>query len=1192
MTRPVDADARDHALDPTRSFIVQAPAGSGKTELLTRRVLTLLTTVERPEDVYAITFTRKAAAEMRQRVIAALKRAADPTPPRDDHEATGIALAKRVLERDRQFGWHLLDDPERLGMRTIDSLCTQLAQRLPVMSTLGAATDVEDDARELYVLAAERFLEEQLEQIAGVSQQLGNELEKLRDRLADLLAVREQWIAYAAEDFDDERLRDALEAMLAQLLRGRLQSLVHSLPPGFTTSLPPLMTRAAAYLDSLVAAEGLALSEAQLRIQTVARYILANGQLPDHDVSDMALWRGIADFLLTQGDTWLKAPALRSGVPAASKSKVLGVQSAELKAFKCEVVALLDALADETSFRDKLADVRKLPEPRYSDAEWALLGELGAGLPHLLAHLNVVFAERHQLDFTEIGRRALLALGDEDEPTDLALAMDYRIKHLLIDEFQDTSHAQFALFERLVAGWEPTDGRSFFAVGDPMQSIYRFRQADVGLFLRALTHGIGPVTLEPLRLSVNFRSVPPVIDWINARFSQAFPATPDADSGAVNYEASAAHLDGEGEVRVHLLSPTGNAEDNKRAEAVRVADLVQATLERDSTSDIGVLLRARSHAAEITKALQSRGIAFKAVELEPLGDRAVVRDLVALALALRYPNDRISWLSLLRGPLCGLTLMDLHTLCSGSEKARVITLLQTPERIDALSDDGRARVARFLHDILPAMDRAPRSAVTPWVETLWLRLGGPAICDEAVDLDAAERAIARLGELELSTGLWQRQKIIDAMARLYAAGGGDDDDARVQLMTLHKSKGLEFDTVIVPATDRKSGQDEPRLFDWYESRAEGRESLLLAPIDATGTRPEQRSRIGKLLRRSRKLADDAEKVRLLYVACTRAKRSLHLLATPNPDDVGNPKAPQPNSLLASLWPALLDSERVYSTSATSTVARDGNTISDELLRAPTPAPAATAAVESDVAPAPESASAPAPAPAPAPAFERVVSDWAFPTLDVYTWRRSPPAKTETARVVYDWQGTTARVVGTLVHRSLQHLAALPENERRMPDDADKSRIRRELTTLGVTASLLDDATERVVTAIRNTLDDEQGRWILKPHRDARNEWALTLPTLDAGRLVDTQRVIIDRTFIDADGTRWVIDYKTGSHDGGGLDAFLDKEVQRYREQVESYARVMRRMEPGRVVRVGLWFPMVRGWREVAPAGDAGGVTVV
>jgi len=90
----------------------------------------------------------------------------------------------------------------------------------------------------------------------------------------------------------------------------------------------------------------------------------------------------------------------------------------------------------------------------------------------------------------------------------------------------------------------------------------------------------------------------------------------------------------------------------------------------------------------------------------------------------------------------------------------------------------------------------------------------------------------------------------------------------------------------------------------------------------------------------------------------------------------------------------------------------------------------------------------------------------------------------------------------------------------------------------------------------------------------------------------TQRVIIDRTFIDADGTRWVIDYKTGSHEGGELDAFLDKEVQRYREQVESYARVMRRMEPGRVVRVGLWFPMVRGWWDFAPVGDAGGVTVV
>src|SRR5439155_5619839 len=133
----------------------------------------------------------------------------------------------------------------------------------------------------------------------------------------------------------------------------------------------------------------------------------------------------------------------------------------------------------------------------------------------------VIFAERAEADFTEFAQGAVRALGTPEAPSDLLLALDYRIRHVLVDEFQDTSISQWELLERLTAGWQQGDGRTLFVVGDPMQSIYRFREAEVGLFLRARREGLGTaglpnVALEPLTLETNFRSQAGIVDWVNA----------------------------------------------------------------------------------------------------------------------------------------------------------------------------------------------------------------------------------------------------------------------------------------------------------------------------------------------------------------------------------------------------------------------------------------------------------------------------------------------------------------------------------------------------------------------------------------------------------------------------------------------------------------------------------------------------
>ena len=142
-------------------------------------------------------------------------------------------------------------------------------------------------------------------------------------------------------------------------------------------------------------------------------------------------------------------------------------------------------------------------------------------LPRAAAELKLVFAARGEADFTEIAQGAVRALGSVDDPSELLLSLDAKIFHILVDEFQDTSISQWELLERLTAGWQPGDGRTLFVVGDPMQSIYRFREAEVGLFLRARREGLPNVKLEPLALKTNFRSQAGIVDWVNASFPRS-----------------------------------------------------------------------------------------------------------------------------------------------------------------------------------------------------------------------------------------------------------------------------------------------------------------------------------------------------------------------------------------------------------------------------------------------------------------------------------------------------------------------------------------------------------------------------------------------------------------------------------------------------------------------------------------------
>ena len=195
-----DQQARTSALDPRGSFIVQAPAGSCKTELLTQRILSLLASgAQQPEEVLAITFTRKAAEEMRLRVLDALQLGLQTTAPSSEHKQHTWQLAQQVIAQDQTLQWNLLQNPQRLQIMTIDSFCANLARQMPVLSRMGAVPKITQQPWVLYQQAAQQTISDLLaqddENIKNLLLHLDNQQNRAMQEIATMLQYREQWLS-------------------------------------------------------------------------------------------------------------------------------------------------------------------------------------------------------------------------------------------------------------------------------------------------------------------------------------------------------------------------------------------------------------------------------------------------------------------------------------------------------------------------------------------------------------------------------------------------------------------------------------------------------------------------------------------------------------------------------------------------------------------------------------------------------------------------------------------------------------------------------------------------------------------------------------------------------------------------------------------------------------------------------------
>jgi ATP-dependent helicase/nuclease subunit A len=1088
---PKDGAARSLAVASTGPVLVQAPAGSGKTTLLAQRYLRLLSTVDAPERILALTFTRRAAQEMRERVVQALKAARLPECPAGMNTQTWT-LARAAKRHLDSLQLDIERHPSRLRIETIDALNAWLAGQLPIAAGSGSRLQLIEKAAPLYEEAARRALSYEENDAVGTAVERVLALDDQRWRslmelISQMLPNRDRWLPQLAgglqisRTLDDEQLR-------------RVRKL-------FDEDLALLVSRALSRAYDCIGKE---------RIGELSR--LMRGAEFKAQSSDIERWRDLTSVLLTGTGTFRRTLTKNQGFP-------------EKSADKQRMMDLIAELERDPRVLPALDEVRVLPDPAYSDEQWERARQMAQVLVLAAAQLAPVFREQGAVDFSAVSMAALRALGTEDAPTDLTLRLDYRLQHILVDEFQDTSSAQLKLLRLLTAGWQAGDGRSMFCVGDPMQSIYGFRDAEVRAFLELAEDGIGEVTFEVARLSSNFRSAKTLVEWVNRCFSQILPRDDDRERGAIAFRPSEAETGSalDQDARVEILGFASRAE-----EAGAIAESIAAQIALHPQWHIAVLVRARAHAREIAHALRGRGIAFRAVDIELLQDRAVVRDLVMLIRALRHLGDRTAWLAVLRAPWAGIALADLLTI---ARAAPVVWDALADETVLArLSPDGRARALRVRGVFEDAFAARGQSSTSRWVERTWLNLGGPSCAPGAHELEHAQAAFVRLRDLE-QLGLPDPADLDRAFADLYADHGLP---SAVEIMTIHRAKGLEFDMVVLPALNRYPMRSHNRGLLTHQFARTERDGMVMAARPGIGA---DRDPLFDFLNYLNREAADLESQRLLYVACTRAKSRLMLTAAIE-GDVDLPDIrPRKGSLLHALWPVVKNEMRIAPSSGVD-AADDEPPRGGPLARVPS----GWSPHFHGVSPAAPDAMAVEP-------------------------------RTETP--VFDWAGETARRVGTLVHAELQTLDLGSSDEAAIR--ARAPQFARWLALQGVPAARLKDAADRVVAALLGVHGDSCGKWILrKGYRGDMRERALS--GRYRGEIV---RVAFDRSFIDEDGVRWVIDYKTSEHEGGGRDQFLDREVERYRAQMQRYAVLARKLGP-EPVRVGLYFPLMRAWREWVP----------
>lgn len=1092
-SRPDNDDnwARQQALEPSLSFIVQAPAGSGKTELLSLRMLNLLGTVTRPDSIIAITFTRKSAFAMRDRITTRLQQASCEPQPEEPYRKQAWDFAKKALANAKKHNWNIIDNPHILRIQTIDSFAHHLASQMPFLSGVSDTMTVVEDASFLYIKAIKNtllYLDSNNEELSlalnRVLSGLNNEQRQLENLIKSMLQRREQWLQLLGSSIGQSAtVTDQIEASIKNIVTPEIDNFIAK-TGAFLNQLQPLIANIC-HLDSEFATQ-----------------------------KKLVSWQGMSCWNLK--NTYKLATGLRNLLLNSSEN------------FYKRLPKLPKELIDEeTSLKDILLQLRqipyleklfvnasRLPHPVLSTKERESLEDRLTILRQAHDELQEVFFQERALDFNEVTLRAYLSLGREDDPSELLLKKDIQIKHLLIDEFQDVSRSQYNLIELLTTSWEEGDGRTLFLVGDPNQSIYRFRDADVSIFKQTWQDGFQQLKLHNISLTANFRSDPGIVDWVNNNIINKFQDQ-SGHNCPQNLGSPAYSTKNANQEQTAVLEPSVTREDSTEGE--RVLRIITEYRERHKEHTIGVLTRNRLHLYDIIQTLDNNAIGYQAQEIFPLKNRQSIQDLASLTLALVHLGDRLHWLAILRAPWVALTLKQLHDLAGNDQHITMLQAMADKSRFEHWPQAVITRLQYFYQVIDKALKMRSYMTFSLWIESIWLTLSGPAFIDsEPDDVTAFFRMLAKIGEP--AQGF---RKTLDTELQRLFANSGTNADSSIQIMTIHKAKGLEFDCVIIPGVDRMSKTDGDRFLLWHSFRLPNLPSLqtLIAPHDITAA---DNNSLYQYIAKIEKQEEYQETLRLCYVACTRARHVLHLLRSEK-------TTPSVNTFYKLLGFQL--EEKVNNKSKNLT-------------------PSSNPYKPDDFS-----------------GFYVPDDSW---LPDTRLKSLSNPSK-QTSLEKFSYTNNSVRSkTGYLIHKYLDIIhkdGVCFWSEQRLKKLSPA--IHSALIRLGIEVGHADKYALLVAAALIAVITNPRGYWLLdKSKKESQSELAIAQP--EGYKLI---RHRLDLSFIDLQGRYRIIDWKTTAKpkDNQSASDFYKEQYKKYQQQLNKYLDVSKKMLSNEVI-VQLYLP--------------------
>lgn len=1127
--------------DHSRSCTVAASAGTGKTYLLVTRLVRLLLAGARPEAILAVTFTRKAAAEMQCRLGERLQALATV-----DEACLGEALAAigadddaATRERARRLYEELLHRPSGIKTTTFHAFCQDILQRFPLEAGIAPGFELLETEAELKEAAWDALLSEAGDAPDG---EVGRALDglitatgglaALRTALDGFLAHRSDWWAFT--EGQAEPIAFARDTLAGQL--------------GVAADEDPL----AGFFDPLLLAEvsdlaallGRNTTGDQRFADALARALAARQETPGAATEAELLGALRAALLTAAGEP-------RSRKESAAQAKRLG------EAGQARLLALHQRLCERLR---RLAEHQAALATLQRSGDWYLAGE------SLLNHYQRLKREQRLLDFADLEWQAYRLLNHADNAHWVQYKLDQRIDHLLVDEFQDTNPTQWRLLlpllEELAAGGDER-GRSVFLVGDAKQSIYRFRRAEPALFDIACRWLQDRLGADSAPLNISWRSSPAVMALVNAVFADGplhahlshftphdthrrelwgrVSLLPLAEASETPTETP--HTSLRNPLQTPRLLPV---DDRHLQEARRVAAQIRQLLDARTpvgagsearplhAGDIMLLLQRRTHAGVFEQALREAGIPYSGADRGTLLAALEIEDMLSLLSLLATPFDDLALASLLRSPLFACSDRELTLLAADGRGGGWLERLQRRATEDALPPS-LARAARLLERWQGITGHLP---IHDLLDRIFCEGDVLARYASASPAHLRHRVVANLSrflELALEVDSGRYPSLGHFIARLRELQRRDEgapdegrplhSEPRVQIMTIHAAKGLEAPVVFL--LDATNTADKPAahqaLVHWPADSERPASFLLLGRKQALDPFSRQRQE-------EEQAAQQRENANLLYVALTRARQLLFVSGC----------RPAKGSNLG--WYGTI-AERAGAD--ISTDEKDGARIL--FSHGQPPASETEIPAETPTMPIDERLSQPLQT---NPSEESIA-----PSQATASELQAPePAARE-----------QARLRGEAIHRMLQLLSEGVAGDDAMERVAQRVAAEQGLQTDPVT---LKEWQEEATAVVRSPALTHLFR--AETFERAWNE--VPIQFRQNGRQIHG---IIDRVVLREDAV-WLIDYKTRPLAGQAIA----EAAEAHRAQLTLYARGAARLWPGRRLRLGVVFTALPAWVEL------------